>query len=295
MFAIREFVGSTPGPRLLITGGVHGDEFEPIAAIQRLIARFSEKSELNGTLTLVPIVNEAAFLRGHRVAAEDGLDLARTFPGRVDGSLTERVADQLAGMIQQSDFYIDLHTGGTEISVLPMSGYMLHSNESVLAKQRAMARAFGLPFVWGTSAGLDGRSMSAARDANVPALYAEYLGAATCSDAGIEAYFEGCLNVMSAIGMLTDFTPKPVGEIEVVEDNSEASGHMQLCHPAPFAGLFHPAVALGESVSENAILGTVVDFTGETSGNVVAEKSGRVVVLRTFPRVREGDSCGVIA
>ncbi len=71
------FQGREDGPHLLITGGVHGDEFEPIAAIRRLVSMFqtneSEPAGLTGQLTLVPIVNQAAFLRGHR-CAEDGLE-----------------------------------------------------------------------------------------------------------------------------------------------------------------------------------------------------------------------------
>ena len=39
--------------------------------------------------------------------------------------------------------------------------------------------------------------MIVARDANVPAIYCEYLGAGTCHPAGVEAYVEGCLNVMA--------------------------------------------------------------------------------------------------
>ena len=69
-----------PGPHLLITGGVHGDEFEPMAAIRRLIGPL-RAGRIRGRVTLVPVVNEPAFRRGQRTA-EDGLDLARTLPGR---------------------------------------------------------------------------------------------------------------------------------------------------------------------------------------------------------------------
>ena len=54
--------GNRAGPHLLITGGVHGDEFEPPLAICRLIER-PEWAEIRGRLTLVPVVNEAAFAR----------------------------------------------------------------------------------------------------------------------------------------------------------------------------------------------------------------------------------------
>ena len=170
----RVIEGRLPGPSLLITGGVHGDEFEPMIAVRRLMAR-PEWSQLRGRLTLAPVVNEAALARGSRVA-EDGLDLARTCPGRANGSITEQAAHALSAMIREADYYIDLHTGGTALSVWPLAGYMLHANAEVLEKQRLMARAFNLPLIWGTDANLEGRSLSVARDANVPAIYAEYEG-----------------------------------------------------------------------------------------------------------------------
>src|SRR5882724_6296628 len=98
----ESIVGRQPGPHLLITGGVHGDEFEPMVAIRRLMSA-SELTALRGQLTLVPVVNEAAFARGQRVA-EDGLDLARTCPGRADGSITERIAHALSELIRASDY-----------------------------------------------------------------------------------------------------------------------------------------------------------------------------------------------
>ena len=63
--------GNKDGSHLLITGGVHGDEFEPMVAVRRLM-RAVEPSQLRGKLTLVPVVNEPAFVHGARTA-EDGL------------------------------------------------------------------------------------------------------------------------------------------------------------------------------------------------------------------------------
>jgi predicted deacylase len=73
---------------------------------------------------------------------------------------------------------------------------------TVLDAQRRMARAFGLPLIWGTDPTLPGRSLSVARDANVPAIYAEYLGGGRLEPAGVDAYVIGCKNVMRAFGML---------------------------------------------------------------------------------------------
>lgn len=280
-----------PGPHLLITGGVHGDEFEGPLAIGRLLQR-EELASLRGRLTLAPVVNAAAYTRGQRVA-DDGLDLARTCPGRPDGSVTQRTAHALAELIRTADYYIDLHTGGTAFSVWPLTGYVLHPQSQVLQQQRDMARAFNLPVVWGTDPHLDGRSLSVARDANVPAIYAEYEGGSRCSNIGIDAYVAGCLNVMSHLGMIQRQPPPSRVEF-AIEDPRPSSGHMQRCYPSPAAGCFVPAAELGQPITTGELLGQVTDpLTGQTH-DVFAAQTGRVLVLRTFPLVTVGDSLGVI-
>lgn len=292
----RRFRGTTEGPHLLITGAVHGDEFEPMAAIRRLIDLFESGGDLvntlTGQITFVPVVNEAAFLRGHR-CADDGLDLARVCPGRADGSITERTARALSDLIESADYYIDLHTGGTEFALMPLAGYALHRDSAILDVQRRMAQAFNLPIVWGTAGNLDGRSLSVARDAGVPAIYCEYLGSATCNEEGVVAYVDGCLNVMSELGMLK--RDRPENRVTTtVEDPRPGSGHLQVCNPSPITGYFEPDVALGDEVQVGDSLGTVYDLTGADRQSIPAQQSGMVLLLRTFPRVREGESVAVI-
>jgi predicted deacylase len=289
---LRTIAGQAPGPHLLITGGVHGDEFEPMIAIRRLMG-IVERELLRGKLTLVPVVNEAAFTRGSRVA-DDGLDLARTCPGKIDGTVTEQTAFALAELIRSADYYIDLHTGGTTLSVWPMTGYMLHALPDVLDTQRAMALAFNLPVIWGTDPALDGRSLSAARDANVPAIYAEYLGGGRCSEDGVRAYVEGCLNVMAMLTMI-ERPPNEGSAVRwIAEDPRPNSGHMQRCYPSPSTGCFETAVELGQPIEAGQVLGVVVDCLGHERHEVRSSQTGRVLVLRTFPAVQQGDSLAVI-
>lgn len=262
-----------------------------MAAVRRLIAEL-QPDQLCGRVTLVPVVNEAAFLRGQRTA-EDGLDLARTCPGRPAGSVTERTAHLLSERIRTADYYIDLHTGGQRLCVLPLVGYVLHPDPQVLDTQRRMARAFNLPIIWGTDHRLNGRSLSVARDAGVPAIYAEYLGSAGCDPAGVEAYVEGCLNVMGWLGMIDRRWPRSRVE-HVVEDDRPDSGFMQICHPSPMSGFFEPAVKLGDRVRVGDVLGTVSDVLGETRQAVPARQTGVVLVLRTVASVSGGDSLAVI-
>ncbi len=289
---LEQFVATVPGPHVLITGGVHGDEFEPMAAIRRLIARLRTALPLRGTITLIPVVNEPAFRLGARTG-EDGLDLARTCPGRRDGSTTEQIAYALSELIRTSDYYIDLHTGGTRLRVLPLAGYTLHPNPTVLEAQRRMATVFGLPVVWGTDPNLEGRSLSVARDANVPAIYAEYQGGGGCDPAGIEAYFTGCLRVLSHLEMVPA-VPLPDIAPLVVEDNRPGSGHMQMNHPSPCEGFFEASVSLGQHVTASEQLGTVTDVLGHSIHLIRAAYSGVVIVLHTFARVDAATSVAVI-
>ncbi len=287
----REIVGQHPGPHLLITAGVHGDEFEPMAATRRLMSEIDPEA-LCGKVTLVPVVNESAFRLGRRTG-EDGKDLARTCPGREDGSLTEQVAFALSRLIRSADFYIDLHTGGTGLMVLPLSGYTLHPAPKVLAMQRRMAQVFGLDVVWGTDPNLDGRSLSVARDANVPAIYCEYLGGGRCDPAGVEAYVRGCRNVLIELRMLdgTLDIPKPP---LVVEDHRPGAGHMQINHPSPCDGYFEPAVTLGQRVDVGDLIGTVCDVLGLRVERIESRYTGLVIVLQTFPTVSAGASVAVV-
>jgi predicted deacylase len=288
----HEIAGHEPGPHLLITGGVHGDEFEPMAAIRRLMAEI-EAENLRGRVTLVPVVNEPAFRRGQRTA-EDGLDLARTCPGRPDGSVTEQIAWRLSQLIRAADLYIDLHTGGTRLTVQPLCGYMLHPEADILARQRRMAHAFGLPLIWGTDPSFNGRSLSVARDAGIPAIYAEYLGGGRLDPAGVEAYVRGCLNVMAEFGLLDEKPVLPARPALVVEDDRPGVGHMQVNHPSPCEGFFEPAVQLGQHVRAEEVLGWVTDPTGEDVKVIRARYTGMVIVLHTFPRIEAGVSVAVV-
>jgi predicted deacylase len=287
----REIVGSRPGPHLLVTGGVHGDEYEPMVALRRL-ASLIDPATLRGRVTLVPVVNEPAFRLGQRTA-EDSLDLARTCPGRADGSVTERIAHAVSALILSADYFIDLHTGGIRLRVLPLTGYVLHPDPGVLEKQRSMARAFNLPVVWGTEPGLHGRTLSVARDAEVPAIYAEYFGGVPLNPDGVTAYVEGCLNVLGCLEMI-DRDPPPSRIAHVVEDPRPNSGHMQICNLSPRDGFFEPAVALGDRVKVGDLLGCVSDPLGADPVEVRTQQEGLVLVLRAVSSVIKGDSLGVI-
>lgn len=285
----QTIIGHAEGPHLLIIGGVHGDEWEPMVACRRLIRLFAQSLE-QGCVTIAPVVNPEAFHYGRR-AANDGRDLARTFPGKADGSITERVAARVTRLIQSVDYLIDLHTAGVMGQIVGLSGYMLHSDPKILEQQRQMARAFNVPVIWGTPSNVEGRSLSVARDAGIPSIYAEISGGSACDLKAVERYVDGCLNVAGGLGLLR--RPAPASVVQyVVEDKRDASGFLQGMHPAPWDGFFEPAVKPGDRIVSEGLLGRISDTLGERVEDMRAQKSGVVLFIRTLPSVRKGDALG---
>jgi predicted deacylase len=156
-----------------------------------------------------------------------------------------------------------------------------------------MAKAFNLPLVWGTTPNLNGRSLSVARDVPIPAIYCEVAGPGFQPD-GVDAYVDGCLNVMSELKMLE--RPRPQSRVKwTVEDPGDQSGHLQVQHPAPRDGFFEPSVKLGEWVSEGQSIGKIEDVLGQSSCPVHAAKDGVILLLRTVASVKKSDALAAIA
>ncbi|MBI2300249.1 MAG: succinylglutamate desuccinylase/aspartoacylase family protein, partial [Armatimonadetes bacterium] len=279
-----------PGPCLLVIGAVHGDEYEGPAAAGRLAAE-TDPAALRGTLAVVPVVNEPACFATAR-CGPDGLNLARSFPGRDDGSPTERVAAAVSRLIAQADAFIDLHAAGTFYTLHPWAGYGMHADPAILGRQRAMAFAFGLDFVWGTPL-LPGRSLWTAAKHGVPAIYVEMTGSGLCRAEDVERDLAGVRGVMACLGITNEphATDPPRWWRESTD---ESEGHLQVDHPSPKQGLFRPSVALWDEVAEGQVLGHVTSPGGWDPAPVLSSRAGRVAMLRTAPPVAADEYVAVV-
>lgn len=74
--------GAKPGPKILITAGIHGSEYPGIAATIQL-ANEIKAEEISGTLIIMPLVNTEAFwLHREQIVPQDHKNLNRIFPGK---------------------------------------------------------------------------------------------------------------------------------------------------------------------------------------------------------------------
>lgn len=288
---IRTITASRKGPTVLITAGVHGDEYEPMLAALELAAALPRQLTA-GNVQVITVANTSAYEAVSRFGA-DGLDMARRCPGDAAGSITDQLAYALSGRIEDADYLIDMHTGGLTYDIFPLAGYMLHPVHEVLLRQQQMALASNLPLVWGTDFRPEGRTLSAARDHGIPAIYLEYGGGTGFRRTVVEAYTNGVLNILKHLGM-TDgpAATLPAGERYWVEDHRTDSGFLQGKMPSPAAGIFVADVKTGDIVTKGQRWGTITDpLTGLTTP-VETDVAGLVFLLRTMVKVKEGDALG---
>lgn len=276
--------GQQDGPTLAVLAGVHGDEYEGVEVIPQVF-RQVDPAALSGTLLMVPVCNLPAYGAAQRSSPVDGLNLARVFPGRVDGTLTERIAYVLVeSVFRHADFVIDLHSGGIPYELPTLVGYVHDAGE---LGQRALAgaRAFGADVLWGHPLPMPpGRSLSIATELGIPELYTEAAGGGYARPADVTLFTQGVLNVARHLGMLAGAVAVPAPTHHLVGD-----GNLDVVIDAPAAGFFRAEVALLQEVRAGQRLGAIRDLFGVEIAAVTAPAAGVVILLRRMHRVNLGD------
>ena len=119
---IHAFASLNPGPRLLVLGGVHGDEISGTLGIERILAEL-EAGTLRlqrGELTLVPVANPLA---RRRLQREGERNLNRLFrPTEAPADYEARVTNALAPLIARHEVLLDLHSFQSEGEAFAMIG-----------------------------------------------------------------------------------------------------------------------------------------------------------------------------
>ena len=277
--------GTNPGPLLLVTAGVHGNEYEGIEAIPRIFEQV-QPDGLKGTLLMVSGCNMPAYEAGTRSSPVDGLNLARVFPGDAEGTISQRIAYWLAHkVIKPADLFIDLHSAGFDDDIPMMIGYPRLDDERG-ERALAAARAFGAPVLWGhPPSDAAGRSVSSADDFGIPWLYTETPGGNRSTRDDLACYIQGVLNVMIHLGMVVG-QPQP----RPMTHHLIGDGNLDTVTSAQEAGFFRPDVEPLDDVREGQRVGTIRDFFGEIAAEVLADRDGVVIYMRRTPRVRVGDA-----
>lgn len=267
--------GTASGPCLLVTAGVHGSEYCSIETAIRLLAKKPE--ELTGTLVVLPILNVQGFRkRSIYIMPEDGKNLNRMFPGKPNGSTSERLAHWLVtNVYPQADAYLDLHGGDLDESLAPFTIF-----PNGCEKSKALATAFGIPVAIAASG--EGYTVNAAHQVGVPSILPEIGGNGLWNENTVGEMMAGVERVMHYLDMIAGpVKPAPQTVPQFVT---------MWVPSAPSDGLWYPAKELSDPVAVGDVIGEIKDVFGKILATVQSEKEGFILYRLTSLSVNKGEA-----
>ena len=140
--------GAKPGKLLALISGAHGTEYTSIIAIEKLITAL-DPAQVTGIVILVPLVNIASFeQKVPHVNPTDNKSMNRFYPGKADGTQTERASFLITKqIIDRCDYLIDYHGGDLDESLRPYAYWGPTGREEQDRISKEMVLAFGLDHI----------------------------------------------------------------------------------------------------------------------------------------------------
>lgn len=287
-------IANGDGPTVLMTGGVHGDEYEGPIVLSDLI-RTLQPEKLKGRLIILPCANAPAVKAGGRTSPIDARNMARDFPGRHFGSPTEQITAYIhSELFPLANFYMDLHAGGSSL-VIAHSTLLFpnpQGDPKVDAKSREMAKVFGAPVTVVASHIGHGRTpVSSAVLRGIPGISAEMGIAGWISPEGVELCRNGVSRVLGMLGVLAvpDLPPAGPNKLTTIK------GHESylLC---PQDGYFEPAFKLMDRVKKGQYAGRVhqLMYPGIEPTSLYFSDDGWIWSHRSFGKAGAGSALAVL-
>ncbi len=283
-------VNGAPGPTALLVGGNHGDEYEGPLALQHL-AHALEADAVTGRVIILPALNTPAVRAATRTSPIDRGNLNRSFPGRSDGTVTQKIAHYVATeLVPRADIVLDYHSGGKTLDFLPFAAAHVLDDADQQARCVAAMEAFNAPWSM-IMREIDAVGMFDTEVESQGKVFVttELGGGGTATAASVAIARKGAHNLLRHAGIV-DGEPEiaPSTRLEMLDDGFVF---------AEDGGLVEPMIDLGGAVAAGAPLARIwpSDRSGAAPITLTAPRDG-LLVARHFPGlVQRGDCLAVIA
>ena len=279
------FRGTKPGPTLAIVSGSHGTEYASIIAVERLITTL-DATKISGTVILIPLVNIPSFeQKVPHVNPVDNKSMNRFYPGKIDGTQTDRVSFLITQqVVDKSDYLIDLHGGDLDEDLRPYSYYTISGNEKVDRITRELTLAFGLDHIiiqtdFPRDPAASRYLSNTALTRGKPAAIAEAGYAGTVEPRDVDSLVYGCENILRYLKILpgaAPFVKNPVWIEKVVTVSGDQPG------------IFYPEVKRGTYVAAGMKIGYVTDYIGNIVQEARSPVAGVVLYICAVPTMTKG-------
>lgn len=284
-------IANGEGPTALLTGGNHGDEYEGPIALQDL-AHSLQPDEIRGRVIIVPAFNYPAFRAGRRVSPADQRNLNRSFPGRPDGTVTEKIADYFnSTLVPLADIVLDFHSGGKTLDFVPFAAAHVLEDEAQQRACVAAMKSFNAPYS-AIMLEIDNAGMydSAVEAQGKVFVTTELGGGGTATAKTVAIAKKGVRNLLKHAGILEG---EPQIESSTMLDMPDGDCFVFCEHE----GMAEPLVDLGSTLEKGDEVARIwpVDRAGGEPVVYHANCSG-ILAGRHFPGlVQTGDCLAVVA
>jgi predicted deacylase len=275
--------GAKPGPVLAMVAGNHGYEYTPILALQKVRAQL-DPAKISGTVILVHAANLPSFYgRTIYFSPVDQKNLNRVYPGRADGTVSERIAYAITKeVVEKSDVVLDLHCGDGNENLRPYVYQAITGDKAMDEKIAALAAVSGFDHVV-----IDrdrpkdpARSLYLSTTAvtrGKPALTVEsgYLG--NTDAASVNAIVNVCANVMRHLKMVAvqpKIAPRKLTFFDPVQVVT-----------SPATGILYWKVDRDQMVAKDALLAEITDMFGKKIADVRAPFAGKILYIVATPPI----------
>ncbi|MER9851950.1 succinylglutamate desuccinylase/aspartoacylase family protein [Mesorhizobium sp. M0106] len=283
------------GPRVLITGGNHGNELEGPLVSRRLIEWLPE-AQTCGRIIVLPVLNPLAVEEWSRNTPLDGLNLNRVFPGRADGSVTQRIADAVSRvLLPMADIVFDLHSFGPTWELPPAATTHPIADPDLMARTVKMAEAFKLPvtLVWQHN-DTAGMFDIVAQNQGKVFVCAEFGGGTVGAD-NLAIYEAGVRNALIDLGLVD-------GKAEYPMFRKLKSGQTLETHPSdwlksPAPGIFEPRCSVLDEVKQGDLIGVLhpMDSLSADSLDILAPGPSIVLAIVSGAHVNANEGVAFLA
>jgi uncharacterized protein len=288
-------ISNGKGPKILLTAGNHGDEYEGQIVLTRLIKNL-HPTGIKGQLFILPALNLPAVVAGERVSPLDNGNLNRSFPGNPYGNPTEMIADYIENhLLSRVDVVFDFHCGGASLDYRPHASAHISINAEPEHKFKNIeaAKALGLKHVMIFERAPEiGKLPDAAMRKGVISLGGEFGGTGSIKREYVTLAEKAVKNTLAFFEMK--------GNLDV-----DSSFSPQILAPANSndlvyateMGVFEPATELGDFVNSGDLCGRIL-FPENPSRKEIElyfSNGGYVVCKRHLARVEPGDCVAHLA
>jgi hypothetical protein len=253
--------------------------------LQRLRGQI-DPAGLSGRIVMVHAANMPSFLgRTVYFSPVDGKNLNRVYPGRVDGTVSERIAYAITReVIEPADYVLDLHCGDGNEWLRPYVYRHVTGNGPMDQAIERLVMAFGIDHAVvdrgrPTDPAASLYCSTTAITRGKPAMTVESGSLGVSDEESVERIVNGIHGVLRELRM-KEGGPEPLPEAVYLDPTVVVT--------SPETGILYSQVECGQTVPKGALLAHITDFFGKTIAEVRSPLDGLVLYIVATPPITEG-------